>query len=395
MFGKSNAGLVKKLILIASTAIAAGVSLIFVLSDGQENIKSENLYAEQIIRDCEGVDRPHCYINALEDIAKREGLSSVLLAFKDLISKYEESTYYCHPQAHHLGMWLYGYIGNLTEALSYADQKCGGAVYHGLVQNFFSTQSFKGRSPAEIDITKICPLNPENPHALERWQCLHGIGHGLAATYDYDVFTAVQRCDELEPGWEQLSCSKGVFMQNLVNYYQTGVGAFDEDDLLFPCNVVDAKYAPACYHYHATHIFYHGIQNGRSATDSFKECDKIVPEEFVKHCYYGMGRQMSIVAFVSMEALLDICQSVHPRYQTDCFTGSVMTLVNNKGTDQAFQFCKLLREDFKADCYDGLGKWALMLHSTKEGMRKECSRAESSHYFEICMKASLEDLELL
>jgi len=315
-----------------------------------------------------------------------------LLTFQDLISKYDESLLYCHPQAHHLGMFLYDYIGDLSEALSHADQQCGGAAIHGMVQSFFMAQVAKGMSPADIDITKICPENAENPYAREREECLHAIGHGLADSYDYDVFVAVQACDELEPGWEQTSCSKGLFMENVDNYYKSGVGAIDEDDLLFPCNVVDAKYAPACYYYSTTHII---NQKGEILNNSFEECDKIIPEEFVKYCYRGIGRQMFGYAVSDLERSLILCQIGQPHYQTDCFKGMVMTLVDHRGSDEGFRFCKLLPEEFKVDCYDAMGKWAIMLHPTPDGIAEECSKAESLDYFDVCMNSDINGISHL
>jgi len=377
-----------KLLLIVGSVIVVGGSLIYLFVSIQEN--ETNLYVEQIIAQCG--DEPNCAIKALQQLAEREEQNIVLRTFDGIIAKYEEGGNYCHRQAHHLGMFLYAYTGNLTQSLLHADQKCGGAVYHGLMINYFLTQKDpKYTNPRTVNIIEICPENSENPYALERWQCLHGLGHGLTASYDYDVLEAVKRCEEFEIRWEQLSCSKGVFMENVDRYYESGTGAFNEDDLLFPCNAVAVKYAPACYHYHASYL----SARTDSLIDTFKECDKIIPEEFVKYCYYGVGRQESVSIFDEVWRSLTICQTGQSLYQTYCFSGMAMTLVNNRGTDQGFEFCKILPEQFKAECYDGLGKWTSMLYNNVEGRTKECSKAESQDYFEVCMKASLEDLALL
>lgn len=376
----------RKFLLILGSIIVGG-SLIYLVASVQG--KETNLYVEQIIAQCG--DEPHCATEALLHLAESEEQITVLRTFDGIIAKYEEGGNYCHRQAHHLGMFLYTYNGNLTQSLLHADQKCGGAVYHGLMINYFLTQKDNSANPRTINITEICPKNSNNPYSLERWQCLHGLGHGLTASYDYDVLEAVKRCEEFQIRWEQLSCSKGVFMENVDQYYESGTGAFNEDNLFFPCNAVAAKYAPACYHYHASYLL---AQTG-SLIGTFEECDKIIPEEFVKYCYYGVGRQESISIFDEMERSLTVCQTGQPFYQTYCFSGMVMTLVNNRGTDQGFEFCKLLPHQFKAECYDGLGKWTLMLYNNIEGRTKECSKAESQDYFEVCMKASLEDLALL
>ena len=383
LFG--NVNLDKKFLLIIGAVILGGVSSIYVFLTSQENVQTEN-YAEQIMVRCNG--KVHCAIEALMDMDKTEKQSTVLATFKGLVSKYQQSTYSCHDPAHHLGMFLYAYIGNLTQALSYADQKCGGAVYHGLVESFMK-QRFSHVNRAEIDVTSICPKNTENPYSSERWECLHAIGHGLTSIYDYDVLGAVQRCDKFELGWEEVSCSKGVFMENSEHVHESGIGTFDKDDLFFPCDAVDAKYAPACYHYHTLLIL---KQNNYSTTESFKTCDKIIPEEFVKYCYGGLGRQL---VRVSMESPRVLCQIGQPLYQNDCLKGAVAAIADNMGIDDAFEFCKRLTEQFKVGCYDVVGKWVHMLHSTAEERAKDCSKAERSDYFEICMNASLEVFALL
>jgi len=80
------------------------------------------------------------------------------------------------------------------------------------------------------------------------------------------------------------------------------------------------------------------------------------------------------------------------RYYGDCFRGMLMILVNERGLDEAFEYCKLIPEEYKADCYDGMGKWILMLHATDQGRETDCSRAENSKYVDVCMNASLENI---
>lgn len=357
----------------------------------QEMLKPQQSHVEAIMAECESV--VHCATHSLSELAKGKDRSTVLATFTDLITKYDQSVYRCHETAHHLGMFLYSYIGSLNEALPYAKQECGGAVFHGIIQGFFSEQVAKHVSPEDVDIAKVCPETDDNPYSIDRWQCLHGIGHGLTVLYDYDVFNAVKRCEVFDPGWEQISCSKGLFMQNAVNYLETGYGKFDKNDILFPCNQVESKYAPACYHYHTSYIL---KQKGGAIFKSFKECDKIIPEELVEYCYHGMGRQLSGHFNGVMDLALVMCKGGQPVYHTDCLRGLVMTHVNrNTSPDQGFQFCKLLPEEFKVDCYDAMGRWTRMLHSTDEARADECSKAENPDYVQVCMNADLKNLTLL
>lgn len=356
------------------------------------NYKTDKSYAEQIIANCKA--NMHCSVSALNNMTKKENQQVVLATFSNLVLLYDKSNYPCHATAHHLGMWLYGYTTNLEKALSYTEQLCGGAVSHGILQGFFMTQRLHNVNSTKIILTNLCPQIQDNPYSIIRWQCLHGIGHGLAEFYDYDIVAAVNRCDELKPGWEQISCSKGLFMQNTVHYYETGKGDFDKDDIFFPCDKVSIKYAPSCYHYQTSYIL---KQNNFKTSTSFDECDKITPGTLVKYCYGGMGRQLSYTAYFNMTRGIANCyvgkQSI---YQTDCLRGMLMTVVNrDTNIDKGFQFCSLSQEDFKANCYDAMGKWIMMLYSTQQERENECSKAENQDYFAICMNANLDNIAIL
>ena len=74
----------------------------------------------------------------------------------------------------------------------------------------------------------------------------------------------------------------------------------------------------------------------------------------------------------------------------------VLTLVNgNKNPDLGFSFCTHLPQEYKFDCYNGLGKWVKMLHSDKINRDMECQKAENFEYSQICKQASFDNIKLL
>lgn len=364
----------------------------FIIDAGLDSSALGTEFASQIVSNC--YNDLDCALNSLRYIEDNRDADTVMSTFTQLVDLYDKNKIDCHKTAHHLGMFLYPYVGkNLSAAFEYAGQGCGGSIYHGIIMSYFTIKQYEDTDPATINIADICPEFEENPYEIERWQCLHGVGHGLIVSYDYDVFSAVKRCNVFEPGWEQISCSKGIFMQNNVKYVESREGNFDEDNILYPCNEVDAKYAPRCYHYHPTYIL---IQNGGSLKKSFADCDRIEPEEFVKYCYHGMGRQILSATEGKMSLINQFCQmGEQQQFHTDCFRGMVMILVNNdRDPEEGFVFCKHIPDTAKGDCYDGLGKWITMLQPNDEQRSKECSRAESLDYFATCMNASLENMRL-
>ena len=396
----------KKTILFIS--IIVGVVLISVsalfglISDNTKiQIENENIviysnqpYAPQIVKNCK--NDLHCSVNAMHTLAKIEDEDKVLDVFSKLVTSYE-SKYPCHEIGHHLGMWLNAYVGDPHRALDLAKQQCGGSIFHGVIQNYLQIQKFENVSLNDIDIHEICIKFKVEGAFINRWQCLHGLGHGLTDIYNYDTQSAVSRCEEFEPGLEQISCSKGVFMQNVVHYTETETGDFDENDLLYPCNITESKYVPTCYHYHITYMALKSEGDGVTIPEAFDLCDEISPEEMIKYCYYGMGRQMQSRAYLDWDRALYLCQQGDRNdLQSYCIEGMLMTLVNgNTDPSFGFSFCKGLPFENKQTCYNGIGKWITMLSSNYDEQEKLCSMAENKNYFDVCMNAKTDSLQLL
>ena len=127
-------------------------------------------------------------------------------------------------------------------------------------------------------------------------QCIHGIGHGLMAWYDYDLYDALEACDLIHQQFHQKSCYSGVFMENIVGGIaqdgQTESGThhtrYLSDDPHYPCNVVEERYKHECYWLQTDHM--HRL---------FGDFDAIgvacadAPEHFRPACFHSMGRTVS------------------------------------------------------------------------------------------------------
>jgi len=360
----------------------------------QENFQlySGKPLAPQILENCK--EDVHCAVMSLQSISQVSEKKKVVEAFDDTLKLYSKK-YSCHELAHHMGMWFYAYLGNVTEALSYSDQVCGGGIFHGVIENYLLSEQFHGNGPQDLDLKAICPRIGENPNYIEHWQCLHGLGHGLSKVYPNDVLSAVKRCDEFDGEIEQLSCSKGIFMQNEVDYFETGKGDFDKNDIFYPCDAVDPKRAPACYHYHVSYL---ARLNDGYIKKTFDDCDKIVPQEMIKYCYYGFGRELESDIKNNVSTAVRFCtEGEKSEYHSYCLKGMLLTTINaGTETDKGFSFCKALPSEFKNDCYDGMGKWIILLSKNlNDGFRQqECAKAESQ-YSETCLNASLENSPLI
>ena len=365
-----------------------GLSSTTIMLSTESGIKVES-FVEQIVTKCK--TKTDCIIDSMKKVAENEKKIITLRTYESIIGWYEDSLGYCHGVGHHMGMFLYDYSEDLSEALFNADQLCGGSQYHGIIERYFE-KNMEGIDPKNINITKICPEGFANPHSLERWECVHGIGHGLTKFYDYDIFSALKKCDEFGSSWEEISCSKGIFMENVGKWLESKEGNFDKTDIFFPCDSVNPKYAPACYHYHTSYI---RSQPNYSLQYAFETCDMIKPKEFVRYCYYGMGRIYTGNSANNFEKAITTCKIGDVNYQRYCFGGIQLTLVDNYGIDKGFEFCKFLPLEFKEDCYEVLGKWILMSYTSNEQREYACAKAESMEYSKVCINSNLENIVFL
>jgi len=378
---KNNQLDIKFIITLIAVIVILPISIYLFYQD----MEKPDSYSVQILNEC-GTDSK-CILNSLTDIAKTEDQNTVLKTYHDILQVYDEIAFYCHPEAHHLAMFLYEYAGNLPQALEFADQKCGGSQYHGVVEAFFADQRVKETDLQTIELRTLCPRG-DSPYSNLQRQCTHGVGHGLVIFYN-DIIEAHQHCDEFELPREQESCAKGTFMQNVVQYLEFEDSDFDDDDLYYPCSAVDSKYLPPCYLYHSTYIL---GENLFDVSKSFEDCDDVTPEEYVRYCYAGVGRQMAPNAFHDVQEAFIVCEKGQPQYQSYCFTGLGLTLLNHLGNDKAFEYCKILPIEIKGNCYDQVGVVIGLFSETTQEWSEECSKAESEEYYEICINANLESV---
>jgi len=372
------------LIIIPAVVLIAVFSLVY----SQNEIKVQS-FSNQIFSECgQNID---CTINSLRKISGDQDKKVVIQTFNDLISEYVKIEKYCHANAHHLSHFFYGYIGNVTEAISYVDRKCGGALYHGIVEQYFITQKLNSVSPDDIKISKICPESSMR-FDVDRLECIHGIGHGLFEVYDFHVPDSLNRCNELESEVEQQRCGSGIFMKNQIEYNEKKEGFFDENDIFYPCNIIEEKYAAYCYNYQSSYIL---SKTNFSIPQSFTYCHSITPEKFVKFCYEGIGRQMSLAVFNDMNLGEIFCSYGQSSYQQYCHRGIAISFADHRNMEEAFQYCKIIPDNSKLECYSELGKWLGQIDSSKQFREEKCSMAENQEYQDICTSARTEDLRFL
>jgi len=282
----------------------------------------------------------------------------------------------CHQAAHDTGNFAYEIHG--AKSFQLCSAECHSGCYHGAAENYFREQ---GTANLVEDLKIICgsELNPFLSH-----QCIHGIGHGLMAWADYDIFEALENCDLLPGGYE--SCYTGVYMENIIGGLAQEQGHFTKylsDDPHFPCTVVEEKYKSSCYYYQTSRmiqLFYGDFSKVAAA------CEEIASEHQAS-CFLSMGRDIGGTFRGNPKGAIATCDNAaegNPR--TWCLSGAVQdSFWDASGQDTALRFCTLLTQKEEKDvCYNTIFSRAPQVLIPQEDMKSFCLKAEEV-YQERCL----------
>ena len=352
-----------------------------------QNVKTNNKEVNLILSEC-GLDK-HCTVEKMQNLSETKSEEELLEIISLTMKTYDILGIWCHQQGHHIGEFLLEYYnGDFHLALANANHKCDSSLFHGIIETFLKKQIILDDVlPEDIQVKNSCDFFEDR---LTKLECAHGMGHGLVGASDFDLQWSANRCNEFDLLELQQACYRGVFMENVVAIMDARGGIYDNDDPFYPCNTLEERYAQVCYQYQ-TPLMAH-----RASTNVFDTCDKIEPKSLIKYCYIGVKPLFGSRNDSNFKNVIIECKKGNPDYQTYCFIGYLVGLSDWKGIQQGIEFCKVIPEEFKTDCYDYLGK---AIHDEyyehPNRIEEECSKIESIDYEEICKKSDPKDLRIL
>ena len=279
----------------------------------------------------------------------------------------------CHNVAHKAGRFTYEIFGE--KAFRLCTLECHSGCYHGAIEAYLKEHGTEGISEA---LNVIC--GSEQNKFLEQ-QCIHGIGHGLTAWSNYELFEALKGCDLLS---QPQSCYTGVFMENIVgSLTEDHITKYLNENPKYPCTIVDDKYKNACYLVQTSQMI--KLFNGNFSKIA-STCME-VPEQYRYSCFHSMGRDISMGQRDPEEAIQFCSLAPKGESKNACLAGAVQDMFwDPSNQETALRFCKLLAdEDEKGVCYSEVGARAKDLLSSEE-VEAFCQKAEE--YQEICRLAA-------
>jgi len=276
------------------------------------------------------------------------------IIFEDLKINYKTDPFIrssCHDIVHFIGRAAMKRFSNLTKAFSKGDSFCWSGYYHGVMETFLTQiENFN----AGRDINKICnDISGKQNYSFNYYNCVHGLGHGLMFINGNELFDSLNGCDFLDGWWERESCYGGVFMENVntnLRYHQTKY--LKEDNLIYPCDIVDSRYEQSCYMMQTSYVL---NKNGFDFKEGFEICADIeVP--FDEVCYQSLGRDASGSTVSDIKKTKEICMIGKTFEQrSNCVIGAVKDFTAYYNSDsQAANFCESLDVGLKNICFTTL-----------------------------------------
>lgn len=352
-----------------------------------------------------GDPKTDCYSKPLDSLAALGEVRNAMGALSQLAILDVDIKRDGHVYAHGIGIAGGKRGGDVAATFALCDPSNQSGCYHGVIQAYFSSAKTVG--PAEVN--KLCePFRGPSADRWIRFQCVHGMGHGLEMVYNHDLPKSLKGCDYLTDNWDRRSCYGGVFMENIVNvtmpkhpshgmesnaeshadmpgmdrHAEAPFKAIDPADPLYPCSIVGEQYLVSCYEMQTSVILYLNQGNIGAAA---KTCDT-APNRMRYICYQSLGRDISAYALQDHGKSKQMCNLGTPQYQPWCFFGLVKNFVDlNARPDDGFNFCKTLDGDAnKMKCYEALGEQIGTLRNDLEGRRRMCMPSEAK-YVDACL----------
>ncbi|MBM4186746.1 MAG: hypothetical protein FJ206_05470 [Gemmatimonadetes bacterium] len=281
-------------------------------------------------------------------------------------------------------------------------QSCTGlyqsGCYHGVVQAYLDANGTDSSTVASVcNLIKAATTN-----MWLRFQCVHGIGHGLVQNTSLHLPKALAGCDWLVDGWDANSCYGGAFMEFIVagrgqSHHPHGKTAAakptdhgddhahhepadsfpirDPNDPLFPCSVVGPKYQASCYGMLAGIVIENtGADFGKIA----KACDQ-APPGLRPSCYQGIGTYVSGFTVRDPAKSEGHCNRGHPDYKAWCFVGVVKNFIDVTAVPKdGLDFCTRVHDQpaVATACYVAVGEQIAVLFPMVEDRTRECAKAD-------------------
>ncbi|MEK7509119.1 MAG: hypothetical protein AAB605_00215 [Patescibacteria group bacterium] len=276
-----------------------------------------------------------------------------LAALHDLKGRYEHgggARLFCHPILHDIGAAAGKEFGTIAESFRHGDPFCRSGYYHGVMEYLFGEDG-GGELLSQLD--SICAdARGKERYSYDYFACVHGVGHGLMAYFDHELFKSLSGCELLTGSWEQATCAGGVFMENIgADSPEFPSKYLKTDDLVYPCNAVKDSYRQQCFQMQTSYML---KLNGGDFAATFAAC-RGVEEEYRISCYQSIGRDVSGWTYGDAAEARTLCAlGITAEEKSHCLLGVGVDFIQSVGTREARAFCADSPEGERTPCIQGV-----------------------------------------
>lgn len=336
---------------------------------------------DKTISGCEQQGSPDCLRQAFANVAYRDGPKKALelLARDDLSISGVHAD--CHQIAHAIGHGgLAHYKGNAARALSQGAMTCNSGYYHGVIERAFAGVP---RDRVVKIARRLCTEPSVTKEEFLLYQCVHGLGHGLMIYSGLDLPWSLKACHKLQKDFDRVSCTGGVFMQNLM----PGMGRtryLKQSDPIYPCNAVAERDKVYCYLMVTSRIL---AVDGHNWRKTAAWCRRSEPA-WVKTCFESYGRDASGTSQYQASRTVQLCLQAGPN-AADCIYGAARDYGNNyAGGRQATRLCTAAPARYRPRCYQGIGTILGALHRLGSERSTACDTVTPKRYRRNCYRGA-------
>lgn len=332
------------------------------------------------IADCRA-GSTECLEQAFGNLVFNEGPEPALDTLQRMLATNAAVAADCHRIAHRMGSAaLSRFKDKVAPAFIAGSPVCASGYYHGIIE-----RAFLGQPTDKLAVVarQLCSDPKIAAQRFLDYQCIHGLGHGLMIYTGYDLPGSLKTCDDLRTGFDRVSCSGGVFMENFNSSYGVTSKYLRKGDPIYPCNDVAERHKLYCYLLVTANIL--RVENGdlRRTADACRLSER----GWVKTCYESFGRDASGIAGKSVSKALASCR-LAKRNEGDCLYGVSREIVNSDAAGgRGGRFCARAPSRYRVHCYEGVGSVLASIEPTPAALRATC-RTVSGRYAHGCLRGA-------
>jgi hypothetical protein len=367
--------------------------------------------ADEACRGLRQDDRRTCLEDYFLTLSDGGRVRLALGALSALASRQRQVEADGHSYTHVIGIRAWDPDQDIADVFASCTGLFQSGCYHGVIQAYLT-------ATGELDSTRVVELcdriGAQDDSPWLRFQCVHGLGHGLEMIHNWDLPRALAGCDWLTTSWDRESCYGGAFMENAVasqpGGHHTSARALaadgtadtlqdhaahggghghhgapdpatitfrmrDSTDLLYPCTAVEERYQRACYMLQGGMILQAlNMDFARAAA----ECDRVEAVNLRTLCYLSLGTYSSGLTVQNTRRSIGHCLQGDPGYQPWCFVGVVKNYIDVTARPaDGIAFCREVPPGRNRNqCYVAVGEQIqILFYGDRDRAERECSAA--------------------